>query len=64
MEYSKQKRREILCKTLQGYEDTYLEYLVNTWELDPVNFRQVVDDIEAFIDLKNKLCPPETRKSR
>jgi len=56
------KERRDLCKTLEEYEDTYLRYLVKTWTLDPTNFRIVVDDVEAFIDLKSKLCP--SRKSR
>jgi len=64
MVYSRQKRREELCKTLQEYEDAYFEYLVNTWKLDPTSFRQVVDDMEALVDLKNKLCPPKTYKPR
>jgi hypothetical protein len=62
--FSRQKRREEICKILQGYEDAYVEYLVKTWLLDPTNLRQVVDDLEAFIDLKNKLCPTKTNKSR
>jgi hypothetical protein len=64
VEYSRLKRREELCRTLQQYEDAYLEYLAKTWELDPLNFRQVVDDMEALVDLKNKLCPPKTYRSR
>ena len=63
MGYSRLKRRD-LCKTLQEYEDAYVEYLTKTWTLDPTNFRQLVDDVEAFMDLKNKLCPPKARKSR
>jgi hypothetical protein len=58
------KKRENLCKILRGYEDAYLEYLVKTWRLDPTNFRRIVDDMEAFIDLKNKLCPRGALKSR
>lgn len=57
------KESEDFCKTLEEYEDVYLHYLVKTWIFDPENFRRVVDDVEAFIDLKNKLCPT-SRKLR
>lgn len=58
------KERRDFCKTFEEYEELYLRYLVRTWIFDPTNFRRVVDDVEAFIDLKDKICPPKTRKLR
>ena len=62
--YKLKQRETNLYETLEEYEKVLIRHLVDTWRLDPENFRQVVDDVEAFIDLKNKLCLPRIRKSR
>lgn len=46
-----------LCAELDKIEKAYRSALVSTWRTRPREFNVVVREFEAFLDLKDKLCP-------